>query len=235
MWGGHCGHAVVKASDLALLPNNADPAAASAARLVAIAYHGVRLSKPSAHDTVLVFGLGPIGMLSAWLHALSGARVVGMDFSEDRCTRARTGGVETIHIAPGDPEPFWREVLPQGADVVVDTTGVPSVLTAAVRAAREVPWHAEDKPRPRILIQGSYPKDGLPTLPYYDVFAREASLLVPRDCESRDITSALTFIARKALPIERLHNAVHPVSEAPSAYRSLTSPLTAPPLAIFRW
>ncbi|NJM07355.1 hypothetical protein HC891_15970 [Candidatus Gracilibacteria bacterium] len=79
MWGGHVSHALQYERAVYPLPSNVDPLAAALAKLAAITYHGMRLSRPQPHEQVAVIGLGPIGQLAARLHQLSGARVVAAD------------------------------------------------------------------------------------------------------------------------------------------------------------
>jgi 2-desacetyl-2-hydroxyethyl bacteriochlorophyllide A dehydrogenase len=159
MWGGHTGHAVVSATGVFPLPENVDLLDASMTKLAAIAYHGLRHSNPLPHERVALVGLGPIGQLSARLHRLTGARVVAADLSSERVELARGAGVDAIQPTDGVAGAF-REVFPDGADVVVDATGAPAVLREAIALARDSAWGDENLSiRPRLLVQGSYPAD----------------------------------------------------------------------------
>ena len=82
---------------------------------------------------VLVLGGGPIGQAVLLAAATWGATVAVVDPKPDRRARARTLGAVTAS-APDDPEATavlrrWGQGA--GADVVVDTTGAPSVLQFA--------------------------------------------------------------------------------------------------------
>ena len=66
-WGGHISHAVRSEQDVYPLPEGMDLVWGAATRLAAIAYRGVRLSQPKAHETVAVIGLGAIYALGAWI------------------------------------------------------------------------------------------------------------------------------------------------------------------------
>ncbi|MCC5841614.1 MAG: zinc-binding alcohol dehydrogenase [Opitutales bacterium] len=192
-WGGHCEYAVAAINEVVLIPENLDSLQASIAKLMAIAYHGLRLSRPSPHETVFVVGLGPIGRLSAALHAATGARVVAADLHPARRKAARAAGLETVD--PGDDlAAAFASVAPGGADIVVEATGVPSVFTACARLLRRLPWDDQPHAGARLVVQATYAEN--PALPYWDLFDTEATVLVPRDCQLRDLAAVLKLMAR---------------------------------------
>ena len=64
----------------------------------AIALHSVRLIKPTLGETVVVIGLGLIGLLTASLLEIHGARVIGIDPDEEPLpTWLRTRGVTALN------------------------------------------------------------------------------------------------------------------------------------------
>ena len=91
-----------------------------------IGKHAVDRADIGDQDTVAVIGLGPIGLTAIQFALLRGARVVGIDVSDDRCNAARTllPGLETISL---DPErnllDNWTSVLASLPRVVFDATG----------------------------------------------------------------------------------------------------------------
>ena len=194
-WGGHVNHAVVAATDLYPIPAGVDLLQASAAHLAAIAYHGVRLSRAQPHETVAVLGLGPIGSLSARLHALTGARVIAADLSAARVAAARAAGIEAF-LPTGDLAAGFWELFAAGADVVVDATGHPAALAQAIAVARNKPWGDSDRPGARLLVQGSYAGDF--AVPYQDAFVKELTILLPRDTQPQDVHTVLDFHAARS-------------------------------------
>jgi len=218
MWGGHVSHAVQRAEAVFPLPAGVDPLEASLAKLAGIAYHGVRLSRPLPHEQVAVVGLGPIGQLSARLHALAGARVVAADPVERRAALAERAGV-TARAVAGGLRATLGDLLPGGADVVVDATGAPAVLAEACQLARALPWDDTPTPGARYLVQGSY-ADAVP-VPYHLAFDKELQLLIPRDVQPRDIRAVLDLMARGRLAVRDLITAVRPPAEAAAAYADL--------------
>lgn len=232
LWGGHVSHAVQPEKNVHPIPAGVDFLEASVARLAAIAYHGLRLSRPLPHETVAVVGLGAIGQLAARMHALCGARVVAADLSSARVEIARNAGIEAFVPDAGLPGAF-REQLPEGADVVVESTGVPALVPEVIGIARDQPYGDVPVPGARLLIQATYP--GEFSLPYGPAFRRELQILIPRDRQPGDMTTALDLVARRKLQVRDLVSEVLPPADAPEVYAALAernSPLVT---AAFRW
>jgi len=232
MWGGHVSHAVQPETAVFPLPDGMDFLDAVVARLVAIAYHGLRLSHPQPHENVAVIGLGIIGQLSARLHALTGARVVAADLSPFRVEAARSAGIEAI--VPGvELAESMRGLLPDGAEVVVDATGLAAVLPEAIRIARDLPYDDAPNQGARLLIQGSYA--GEFTVPYQAAFRKQLSILLPRDRQPRDMRAALDVIHRGKLQVRDLVTRICAPEEAPEVYAALRDPAAGLLTAVFRW
>jgi 3-hydroxyethyl bacteriochlorophyllide a dehydrogenase len=230
MWGGHVSHVVKGAQGVLPIPDGVDLPDAALAKLAGIAYHGVRHSRPLPHETVLVIGLGAIGQLSARLHALSGARVCAFDVSPARVALVQPHGVEAYESPEGIAATGAR-VLPAGADILVDATGVASVLPQVVGLARDIPWDDALNPGTRLLIQGSYPADF--ALPYQEAFRKELVVYIPRDSQPRDLVAVLGLMARGELRVRDLISVTAPPDDAPRIYPALrTGDLLT---AVFDW
>jgi 2-desacetyl-2-hydroxyethyl bacteriochlorophyllide A dehydrogenase len=220
MWGGHVSHALVSERAVYTLPPEIDLRAASLAALVAIALHGVRLSRPQIDERVVVFGLGPIGQLSARLHALTGAQVVGVDRVAARVALLQAAGHNAL-LADDTGNEALQQILPNGADVVVDATGAPAALPAALALARDPAWGDGPVGGARYLLQGSYA--GSIPIPYQEAFQKELQILVPRDLQPRDIRRALELIATGSLSVRDLISAVYTPEQAATSYAELLS------------
>ncbi len=231
-WGGHVAHAVQAEQDVYPLPERVPPLQAAATKLAAIAYRGVRLAQPKPHEQVAVIGLGAIGLLAAQLHALSGARVVAADLSPHRVSAAHQAGLEAF-VPPDEVGEAFRTYLPEGADVVVDATGAPAVLTQTIKVAKDKPWDDTADLGARVVIQGSYA--GEFSLPYQPAFLKELSLYVPRDVQPRDLRAMLEVLARGKLHLDALITAVRSPQRAPEIYAALDEPDTELITAAFDW
>lgn len=219
-WGGHISHAVVSAAKVFVLPDTVDLVEASIGKLTAIAYHGLRISRSLPHEKVAVIGLGPLGQLSARVHALTGARVVGADVSSDRVAFARASGLEALEVKGSLPETF-AGVFPEGADLVVDVTGAPQVLPQSVLLGKSKPWDNSQEPCARLLLQGSYPDTF--SVNYADAFQREMTLLTTRDQQDRDLVEVFDLLARKRLQVRDIISDVRPVARAPETFEALVA------------
>ena len=108
---------------------------------LACVVHGVEESEIRLGDTVVVNGAGPIGLFFVRLAKLKGARVISTDLRASRLQIARSlGADETLDASEvQDTVEAVRRLTPgaEGADVVIDATGVPALWEAALRMARK--------------------------------------------------------------------------------------------------
>ncbi len=231
-WGGHTALAVVAATSLLPLPEGISLLEASVIRLAAIAYRGVRLAKAQPHDTVLCIGLGPIGLCSAMLHHLTGARVVALDISEERVELARSVGLEAHNSRAGIVSTV-KQILPEGADVVVDSTGYAPVLQEAVACGRNKPWTNAIEPNARLVVQGSYATEVV--FPVDEAFMREMEVYFPRDSQRRDEQVCLDLLQRGKLRLQPLVGGIFAPRECSEVYARLASAKGAFLTAAFDW
>lgn len=231
-WGGHVSHAIATTDRLFPVPEGVDMLAASLTHLAAIAYHGVRLSHPLPHESVVVVGLGPIGQLSARLHAVTGAKVLAVDISPERVALAARAGVDATVTADSLKATVLAR-FPEGAEVVVDCTGSPAVLPQAIELARDLPWDDSWTPAARFLVQGSYAGDF--RVPYQTAFLKQLSFLIPRDCQPRDMRTILDLLGRRLLKVDGLVGEVVPAEDAPLIYEKLRHPQSGLLTAAFSW
>ena len=101
-------------------------------------YHAVAHAEMRAGDSVVVLGLGPVG-LCAVQAALAGgaAQVFAIDTVAQRLDLAGRFGATAIHLTEEDPKRAVRAATDGGADVVVDAVGDPGPLELAVSLARD--------------------------------------------------------------------------------------------------
>jgi 2-desacetyl-2-hydroxyethyl bacteriochlorophyllide A dehydrogenase len=231
-WGGHIAHALRAEDSVFPLPAGVDPLEASLAKLGAIAYRGVRVAGTRPHDEVAIVGLGPIGQLAARLHRLTGARVVAADLSPDRVAVAQAAGIEALVPSQGLAAAF-RPLQPGGADVVVDSTGAPSVLQQSILLAKSKPWDNSLTEPTRLVIQGSYAENVV--FDYHQAFYRELTVHFPRDNQARDLQAVLRFLASGSLKARDLISEVCKPGDAPRIYAALRAAKPGLLTAAFQW
>jgi hypothetical protein len=84
----------------AKIPDGVDDESAAFTVLAAIGLQGIRLIKPTLGETVVVFGLGLIGLMTVQMLRANGCRVLGIDFDSARCEMAGQFGAETFDFPP---------------------------------------------------------------------------------------------------------------------------------------
>jgi len=117
--------------------------------LGAIALQGIRLVQPTLGETVVVTGLGLVGLLTVQLLRAHGCRVLGLDFDRERLELARTFGAEVVDLGAGqDPV--------QAAEHYSRGRGVDAVIVTAATKSSE-PMHQAAlmcRKRGRIVLVG---------------------------------------------------------------------------------
>jgi predicted dehydrogenase/threonine dehydrogenase-like Zn-dependent dehydrogenase len=132
----------------ARIPGNVDFESAAFTPLAAIALQGIRLAAPTIGETVVVYGLGLVGLLAVQILRANGCRVIGLDPSASRRALAENFGA--IAIDSSDGEAAARRVLSEtrfGADAVL--------LTLASQSDEPVHFAAEmSRQRGRLVLVG---------------------------------------------------------------------------------
>ena len=106
---------------------------------LAVAYHAVRLSRVRPEHTALVFGAGPIGLVTtAALRAAGVSEVIVVEPAEVRKAKAPVAGA--THVIDPTSTDVVAAVLEltrgRGADVSFECAGIDAVLATAIRSTR---------------------------------------------------------------------------------------------------
>lgn len=118
------------------LPDNIDLKAATMINLGLVALQGVNLPKCKVGDSVAVFGLGNIGIITALMFQKMGCRVIGLDPMAFRCNLALEMGLKAVSSDENQQEVVNKFTNNQGADIVVDVTGIASAIVNQVNCVR---------------------------------------------------------------------------------------------------
>lgn len=88
------------------------------------AYYPLSRLEASGRDTLIVSGLGPVGLLATMFATGMGARIIGIDPSEGRRAFARRLGADiTLDPTAASIVDQVREICPIGADKLIETSG----------------------------------------------------------------------------------------------------------------
>jgi L-iditol 2-dehydrogenase len=130
------------------LPDNVDFRSGALCEPLAVAVHGImELSRVRAGDTVLVSGVGPIGLLAAQVARAQGAKVILSGTSADalRFRVASSLGfhdhlvVEETNVV----ERIMKATGGMGVDVVLECSGAPAAARTGLEAVRKMGVYAQ--------------------------------------------------------------------------------------------
>jgi len=182
-------------------------------------------ANPSLGDDAVVLGGGVVGILTAWLLARAGATVTLIEPSEKRRAAARALARSAM---------IESDAVPDGtADLVVEATGNPHMLDAAV---------AWTRPEGRIVVASFYGKRRAP-IDLGDAFHRrrlelrasQVSSIPPRLRErwtpARRWMFVLSLLHERAL--DALIAPPTPFESAAELYASLATDADVPPAHVF--
>ncbi len=131
------------------IPENVSQEEATFTVVGAIGLQGIRLCAPTFGETIVVVGLGLIGLLTAQLLKANGCRVIGIDLDNSKCSLAERWGVLTINPSEGtDPVKAVLEVTDGiGADGILITASSKSndIISQSAQMSRK---------RGRIILVG---------------------------------------------------------------------------------
>ncbi|KAH8917847.1 putative zinc-containing alcohol dehydrogenase [Atractiella rhizophila] len=137
--GGHGEYIVADEADLVRLPDELTYLdGAMVACGLGTAYAGILRAEVSGLDTVIVTGLGPVGLGAAQLASLIGAKVLGVEFDAGRREFAKQFLGENNVIGTDDAEEKiknWTDGY--GPSVCIDCSGAASARLLCLQVARQ--------------------------------------------------------------------------------------------------
>ncbi|MFN8344992.1 MAG: bi-domain-containing oxidoreductase [Spirosomataceae bacterium] len=147
--GPHAEAVCVPRNLVAKIPDTVSDDEAAFTVIGSIGLQGIRLLHPTLGETVVVIGLGLIGLLTAELLKLNGCRVIGVDLDEQKLKIAAAKGIITCNPAQGDDSVKFVESITNGvgADGVIITASAKTdeIISQAARMSRK---------RGRIILVG---------------------------------------------------------------------------------
>jgi predicted dehydrogenase/threonine dehydrogenase-like Zn-dependent dehydrogenase len=147
--GKHADMVSVPANLCAKIPEQVSDDEAAFTVVGAVALQGIRLVGPTLGETVVVTGLGLIGLLTVQLLRAHGCRVLGLDFDPAKLAIARQLGAEVVDLASGQDPLAAAELFSRGR-------GVDAVIVTAATKSSE-PMHQAAlmcRKRGRIVLVG---------------------------------------------------------------------------------
>lgn len=102
-----------------------DGQALTACDIASTGFHGCELAEVKEGDKVVVFGCGPVGLMTImWAKYRKAARIIAIDVDGNRLEFAHQRfGVETLNAQEEDPVKKMPSLIPAGPDKVIDCVG----------------------------------------------------------------------------------------------------------------
>lgn len=173
------------------------------------AYGALRRMKLSGHDTIAIFGQGPVGLSATQLASAMGARVIAVDPSGERLGRAKEFGADAV-VDPGSDDPVRaiKDLTQGGADLTLDTSGAEAGRLAAVKSAKV--WGT-------VCFVG---ERGSVTLDVSsDLLRKQLTLIASWTFSSIGQAECADFVARRRVDVDRLFTHRWTLDQAAEAYQ----------------
>ncbi|WP_426091843.1 bi-domain-containing oxidoreductase [Flavobacterium sp. DSR3-2] len=146
--GQHAEFVSIPKNLVAHIPDNVSDEQAAFTVIGSIGLQGIRLLNPTLGETIVVTGLGLIGLLTAQLLVANGCKVIGVDIDESKLALANQWGIIPFNPRNGDVVKFVEENTNGiGADGVIITASAKTdeIISQAAKMSRK---------RGRIILVG---------------------------------------------------------------------------------
>ena len=212
--GGFAEYLAAPASQVFKLSDTLNIGTAPIIQVLTTCLHAQRQVDIFPGEYVVVLGLGVTGQLHVQLAKARGATVVGVTRSADKRALAETLGADvTIPGGDGAVEKVREATEGRGADVVIETTGVVTQLSAGINMTRSG--------GPVLMFGIITATEG--ALPFYDLYYKELSLINARVAKSEDYPGAIGLVQRGLVRLEPLVSDVMPLGKLQTAIGMLGS------------
>jgi predicted dehydrogenase/threonine dehydrogenase-like Zn-dependent dehydrogenase len=123
------------------IPNYVTDEEAAFTVIGAIGLQGIRLINPTFGETVVVVGLGLIGLITAQLLKANGCNVIGFDYDANKVSLAKTLGIDAINPTEGVDQVLYvlNATNSIGADAVIITASNKSneIISQSAKMSRK--------------------------------------------------------------------------------------------------
>ena len=139
--GPHAEFVSVPKNLVAKIPEGISNEQAAFTVIGSIGLQGIRLVNPSLGETVVVVGLGLIGLITAQLLKANGCNVIGFDFDQSKVDLASSYGIDAVNPGKGvkQVEYVLEKTNQVGCDAVIITASNPSneIISQSAQMSRK--------------------------------------------------------------------------------------------------
>tara|TARA_R110000868_G_scaffold3811_5_gene23465 strand:- start:6599 stop:8716 length:2118 start_codon:yes stop_codon:yes gene_type:complete len=246
--GNHAEYVCIPKNLVAKIPDNVSDEAAAFTVIGAIGLQGIRLLNPTFGETIVVVGLGLIGLVTAELLLANGCNVIGFDFDAKKVALAKEKGIVAINPGEGTDQVKFLENYTHG----VGADGV--IITASNKSNEIISQSAQMcRKRGRIILVGVIGLD----ISRADFYEKEISFQVScsygpgryddnyeqkgqdypighvRWTEKRNFEAVLNAISKKVLKVEPLITERISLNDYLSIYGNMNNPNSIASILIY--
>ena len=139
--GNHAEFVLVPENLVAKIPENVSDEEATFTVIGAIGLQGIRLLNPTFGETIVVIGLGLIGLITAEILIANGCNVIGFDFDDEKIKIAKEKGIKAFNPSKEiNPVKYVQSLTNSiGADGVIITASTKSneVISQSAQMCRK--------------------------------------------------------------------------------------------------
>ncbi|WP_157156871.1 zinc-binding alcohol dehydrogenase [Diaminobutyricimonas sp. LJ205] len=212
--GQHATSGTIRADVCELVPEGIAPEDAVFFGLVQIAMTAVRRAPIVLGESVLVSGLGLVGVLCSRLYQIAGADLAVADLSTGRLERAERMGASSVVNLSETSLVDWYESRPdQRPDVSIEAAGVEANIDACLKATKN---------GGRVVLLGS-PRRPMEIDPYTDIHLKGLTVIgahtmsVDAATRAKDVPY-LFALCGGPLGLDSIRTHVLPFTDAPRLY-----------------
>ena len=246
--GHHAEYVCIPKNLVANIPDNVSDEEAAFTVIGAIGLQGIRLLNPTFGETIVVVGLGLIGLVTAELLLANGCNVIGFDYDAKKVALAKEKGIVAINPGEGTDQVKFLENYTNG----VGADGV--IITASNKSNEIISQSAQMcRKRGRIILVGVI---GL-YISRADFYEKEISFQVScsygpgryddnyeqkgqdypighvRWTEKRNFEAILNAISKKVLKVEPLITERISLNEYQTIYGNMNNPNSIASILIY--
>jgi threonine dehydrogenase-like Zn-dependent dehydrogenase len=224
--GGDADYIVVPEKNCMKIPDGLSyVAAAVSTDAVGTLYHAQKRLNISGKDTLVIFGLGPMGGAGILVAKALGATVIAVDMIDERLQLAQKelGADYIINGKNEDVVGKIREITGnKGADAALDCSGSPIAENQALDGV---------SPHGRVAFVGESRESTI--RPSEQLIRKQVTLMGSWYFPIQEFAEIMEFIVRKNIPVEKLVTHTFALDEAEKAFRLFDERKTEK--AVFIW
>jgi threonine dehydrogenase-like Zn-dependent dehydrogenase len=223
--GGDADYIVVPANNCMKIPDSVSfVSAAVSTDAVGTLFHAQKRLGISGKDTLVIFGMGPMGGAGILVAKALGATVIAVDMLEQRLEMAKELGADyIINGKTDDVADRIRELTSNmGADAAIDCSGSPIAENQALDCVR---------PHGRVAFVGESRETTIK--PSEQFIRKQITLIGSWYFPIQEFDEIMAFIIRKQIPVEKLVTHTFALAQAEEAFRLFDERKTEK--AVFVW